>query len=237
MTALSLEQARAVLQATADDPVGPLVAFALATGLRLGELLGLHWEDIDADSIRVVRKLERLTGQGLVEGPVKGRARGRVIPLTSLARAALADQQARAARARLLAGARWQETPYVFTTSRGGPWDGSNVHHRFQRALRRAGLPPMRFHDLRHGTATLLHALGVDLRTVQEVLGHSSIGITADVYTHVTSPVAARALERLADALTPAHRPGGGITGGTDEMPRPGRPPGLSENANNREYA
>jgi integrase len=217
ITPLTVEQARAILAATAEDPVGPLVAFALATGMRQGELLGLHWDDVDegAGVVRVVRKLERLTGRGRVEGPPKGRARGRVIPLTPLARSALAEQRARQAQARMAAGARWQDTPYVFTSAIGTPWEATNVYWRFRRCLERAGLPRMRFHDLRHGTATLLHALGTDLRTVQEVLGHSSIGITADVYTHVLSPVAAQALARLAHALAGGGN-GGGSSGQSD---------------------
>ena len=86
---------------------------------------------------------------------------------------------------RLLAGERWVESELVFTTTRGTPMDGPAVTRRLHRLLAAAGLAQMRFHDLRHSYATLLHAQGVDARVAMELLGHSDVRLTQNLYTHV----------------------------------------------------
>jgi integrase len=98
---------------------------------------------------------------------------------------------------RLLAGSRWQETGLVFTTAIGTPLDGGSVTHRFQRMLERAGLPRLRFHDLRHACASLLLAQGVHPRVVMEILGHSQISLTMNTYSHVIPALQREAAERM----------------------------------------
>jgi integrase len=101
---------------------------------------------------------------------------------------------------RLRAGSRWVESDYVFTSTIGSPLEGTNVTRQFQRMMMAAGLPRLRFHDLRHSCATLLLAAGVDMRTVMEVLGHSQIGLTMNTYAHVLPNLmqgAADAMDRM----------------------------------------
>lgn len=100
-----------------------------------------------------------------------------------------------------MAGERWQETPFVFTTLTGTPLDGSVVTHQFQRLLVRAGLPHMRFHDLRHCAATLMALQGVPVRVAMETLGHSQIATTMEIYTHVLPSQSDDAADAMDTAL------------------------------------
>ena len=99
------------------------------------------------------------------------------------------------------AGARWQEAGFVFTTKEGAPVDPRNATRHFHRMLREAGLTAVRFHDLRHTAATLLHAQGVDARTIMEILGHSQISLTLNTYTHVSPALQQDAALRMDRAL------------------------------------
>jgi integrase len=198
---LTIEQVRQLAAACEDDDIGPLVMAALTTGMRSGELLALRWEDVDLESasLRVSHSLQRMGGN-LILVETKTRRSRRTVPLPSVAVEALKVQRRRQLEAKLLAGPRWLEGGFVFTSSLGTPLDASNVLHRFQRLLAAADLPRMRFHDLRHSAASLLLALGVPARVVMEVLGHSQISITLDTYTHVAAEVrqeAALAMDRL----------------------------------------
>jgi integrase len=123
------------------------------------------------------------------------------IALPAIAVAALERQRERQANAELLAGEKWKGNPWslVFTTSVGTPLDASNVTHRFQRFLERAGMRRQRFHDLRHCCGTTLLAQGADLRTIMDVLRHSSITLTANTYAHLT-PAMRRGAAAMLDA-------------------------------------
>jgi len=109
---------------------------------------------------------------------------------------------------RLLLGAAWESplVDLVFTDPWGRPIDGPNLTQRFQTILRAAGLPRIRFHDLRHAAATLMLASGTDLKVVSEVLGHSAIGTTANVYAGVLDELKADAADRLARLVRPRGR-------------------------------
>src|SRR5918998_9502 len=106
--------------------------------------------------------------------------------ITSGAMAAFRMQRTRQLEQRLLAGDQWQDWGLVFTSSKGTPLDGPNVNHRLQKLLEQAGLPRQRFHDLRHGCASLLLAAGVPPRTIMGVLGHSQISLTLNTYSHLS---------------------------------------------------
>ncbi len=99
-------------------------------------------------------------------------------------------------------GPRWRESGYVFTSTIGTPLMGSEVTRRFQALLARAGLPAMRFHDLRHACASLLLAQGIHPRVVMETLGHSTIAVTMNVYSHVVPALQQEAADRLDAALS-----------------------------------
>ncbi len=186
VTVISPEIARAILDAHKGDEFEPLVRLALATGLRQGELLGLKWEhvDLDAATLRVVHQLQRIDGAYVLTPPKSERSR-RPLSLGSIAMEALRAQKLKQTERRLLLGPAWKDTGLVFTTADGGELAGSTVTHHFQATLRKAGITGVRFHDLRHGAATLLLLQGADVRRVQAQLGHSTIVLTASTYAHV----------------------------------------------------
>jgi len=195
----TVSEVATLLAACADDPIGPLVTVAVLTGLRLGELLGLQWGDIDWErgELSVVRAVQRVTGRGLVVVEPKTASSRRRVPLPPQALEALRQQRRRQAAQRLAAGPAWADGQWVFTTAVGTPLDPSDVHAAYRRLLARAGLPPRRFHDLRHTTATLLLTDGVHPKVVASLLGHSTIQLTLDTYSHVTPTLAREAAERL----------------------------------------
>jgi len=128
--------------------------------------------------------LARVQGKLVLLEPKTERSR-RTLVLPEIAVGALRAHRTRQRMERLVAGSRWQETGYVFTTLRGSPLDAATVTRAFQRALERAGLPHSRFHDLRHTAATFLLAQGFTLEDVKNLLGHSSITLTSNTYGHV----------------------------------------------------
>jgi integrase len=161
-------------------------ALAVATGLRRGELLALRWSDLSPDhrQARVVRSLQP-TQQGLVfEEPKTSRSRRTVI-LPDFLQRYLSAQQQRQAERRLAAGRHWREFDLLVERGDGSPLNPDTLSTGWARFLRRQGLPRVRFHDLRHAHATLLLLQGVHPKIVSERLGHASIGITLDTYSHV----------------------------------------------------
>jgi len=215
---LTADQTRQMIDGTADDRLGPLFCVAATTGLRLGEILGLEWPDVDLEgaqpTLTVRRSLAKGNGRNtyVLAEPKTARSR-RTLELGATAARALRRQKARQAADQLAIGPDiWQNVDHlVFTDAAGrplAPWDASKG---FGAALKRLGLPHVRFHDLRHGAASLLLAQGVPLRLVSEQLGHSSIAITGDVYSHIDREqkrAAADALERaIGDAPGHGDRP------------------------------
>jgi integrase len=168
-------------------------------GLRRGELLALAWDDVDLEGgiIRVRRTLQRLRGQGLVFGPPKSTRSRRSIPLPESSRAALLSHCERQEVERLAAGDSWQESGLVFTTSVGTVVEPRNLSRTFEHLMEGSGVRRIRFHDLRHTCASLLLAQGVSPRVVMDVLGHSQLSITMDLYSHVMPS----ALRDAADAM------------------------------------
>jgi integrase len=198
---LTAEEARRLLDATRGDRLEALYSVAVAVGLRQGEALGLRWQDVDLDrgllTVRV--QLQRIGGTLQLVEPKSPRSQ-RTIQLPTVVVQALREHRARQLAERLQAGAAWQEHGLVFTTSIGTPLDARNVVRHFHRLLAKAGLPRMPFHVLRHTAASLLLAQGLDLRVVQQVLGHSQIALTANLYAHVMPVLLREAAERM-DAL------------------------------------
>jgi len=191
---------------------------ALSLGLRQGEVLGLRWQDIDLREQRltVVHALQRVGGKLRLVEPKTARSR-RSIKLPTVIVDLLGEHRKRQVRDRLLAGARWQHSNMVFTTTIGTPLEGTLVTHRFPQLLASAGLPRIRFHDLRHSCASLLLAQGVSPRVVMETLGHSQISLTMNTYTHVMPAVQAEAANAMDRIFSPPAGPHG--------MPDPGGGP------------
>jgi integrase len=196
--ALGADEARAILEAMRGDRLEGLVTVTLAIGLRQGEALGLRWPDVDleGDTLTVRHALQRIDGHLQLTEPKTARSR-RTVALPAFAVTALREHRRRQLEDRLLAGSRWHEGGYVFASSIGTPLDGVGVTHRFQARLVAAGLPRLRFHDLRHGAASLLMAQGVHPRVVMETLGHSTIAMTMNLYSHVVPALQRDAADRM----------------------------------------
>jgi integrase len=186
MTPLTPEQARALIEASAADRHRALWITALGTGLRQGELLALRWDDIDLDGsvLRVRHSLATVDGVLTLQEPKTERSRRTVVMPESVV-VALRAHRTRQLMDRLAAGATWVDSGHVFATMIGRPHHAATITRCFQDALDRAGLPDVRFHDLRHSAATFLLAQGMTLEDVKLLLGHSSIVLTSNTYGHV----------------------------------------------------
>jgi integrase len=187
MTALNRSQLQRLLDVTAGSRWHVLWVLLGTTGLRLGEALGLKWDDVDLAERRLVvrRTLQRYPGRGLVFAPPKTEKSRRTIHLSEAARQSLLrhcqsepDRRARAED--------WMKSGLVFTSLRGGPVESGEINRALTRALQAAGLPHIRVHDLRHTVASILLERAVHPKIVQELLGHSTIRLTLDTYSHLT---------------------------------------------------
>lgn len=176
-----------LLDAAEGSPYRSLFALALYTGMRRSELLGLTWAavDIEGGALSVTQGLHRLTGNGLVAATPKTSKSRRRIALSPDASAILKAQHVHQAEQRLRAGPLWQVTDYVFTRADGRPIDPDAATHAFRRIADAAGFQGLRLHDTRHTHATLMLAAGVHPKIVSERLGHATVQITLDTYSHV----------------------------------------------------
>src|SRR5215210_3142266 len=185
---LTLEEVKRFLKAANDDRLEALYVIAVTCGLRQGELLGLRWEDVDleAGKLMVRRQMQRSRdGSGKIYLSTKNK-KNRVIRLCNDAIKSLKAHKERQVEQIASANGHWRDPEVVFASTIGTPLDPSNIVDRnFKPLLKRAGLPDIRFHDLRHACATLLLSEGVPVKVVQEILGHSSVSVTMDVYSHV----------------------------------------------------
>ncbi|TVR22348.1 MAG: site-specific integrase [Ilumatobacter sp.] len=220
------EQARIFLEHIRGDRLEAMYVVALSLGLRVSELLALGWDDIDLDppdgrspSLTIRRGLKRIKGTGLVIDGVKTRTSRRTVHLPVVTADQLRAHRHRQALERAEYPGQWPDTPLgvdlVFRTVRGTALDPSNVWHHLSNLTRHAGaqylddartqikpgtgLGHWHPHELRHSAASLLLAQGVPLKVVSDLLGHSGIGVTANIYAHVLAPLkddAANAMDR-----------------------------------------
>jgi integrase len=204
MRPLSPARARTLLSAAEGNRLEALFVLAVTTGMRQGEILGLGWEDADLDAgvVRVRRTLTLAKGGAYLTEPKTPRSR-RSIRLTASAVGALERHRVRQEDEDAARGPNWNEQGLVFCTRRGTPIRRDTLHDKhWKPLLRRAGLPDIRFHDLRHTCATLLLTKGVHPKIVSEMLGHSSVSITLDVYSHVIPGLGEAAASAMEDALS-----------------------------------
>jgi integrase len=208
---LAPEQIRRLLDVAKGHPHEALFILALATAMRRGELLGLKWQDIDLENgiLQVRRNLSRVPtkmveelGASYIEAETKSRRSRRSIVLAGFAIEALKQHRERQLAAKQKAGDLWQEHDYVFCSPTGTYLSpGHNALVQLKKLLEKAGLPDIRFHDLRHSTATMLLMMGVHPKIVQEILGHSEISMTMDIYSHVLPTMQKEAIEKLNKAF------------------------------------
>lgn len=202
---LTPEQVEHLIQASADHRLHALWVLMVTTGLRVGEAIALTWDDIDIDrehQLTIRRALQRQRGKGLTFVEPKTAKSRRTIPLIPGTCGVLKQHRTRQLKDRLAAGKGWPDNNLIFRTTVGEPLDSGNVYETFQRVLKRAGLPHVRVHDLRHTCATYLLSRGTDIRTIQDILGHSTSTLTLKTYLHVM-PAARREALLCMEALFP----------------------------------
>lgn len=199
----SLEETLDFLAAARCDPLYPAFVLSIALGLRRREVIGLRWQDVDLDKreLRVRKQRQRVGGEVYEDDP-KGRRRRQVLPLPAMCVAPLRYQRMRQTAMRERAGDSWEDSDYVFTTRTGRPIEPRNMYRSFTRVAGNAGLRVIRLHDARHGCATLLTAAGVAPRVVMEILGHSQIAVTMNVYAHVVQDTQREAVSHMDRLLT-----------------------------------
>ena len=191
MQTIPAEQLQAFLQEAKATGVYEMYYIELATGLRRGELLGLKWQDIDWKNgvIKVRRQVARVDGQ-IKEAPLKTKNSYRAVSISPQAIEVLREQK------------RKTNDTYVFPSPNGGPISPDSVNNMLKRVLERAGIPKVRFHDLRHTFATIALQNGVDIKTVSGMLGHFSAGFTLDTYAHVTTSAQKEAAQTMGNVLS-----------------------------------
>ena len=195
---LAPAEAALLLKAALSDRLYGVYVLALTCGLRQGEILGLRWADVDLNGavLHVRQQVYRMAGEWVFSEP-KTAAGRRTVSLSGSAVEALRERRLAQNKERLRAET-WEDLDLVFSNRRGNPIDKANLlRGSFWPLLERAGLPHMRFHDLRHSCASLLLAEGVHPKVVQEMLGHSSISVTLDIYSHVLPSMQADAAEKM----------------------------------------
>ena len=201
---LTAEQACALLDAACGDRFEALYVLAVHCGLRQGELLGLKWEDVDLPSgVLRVRRTLSFTKDGPIFNPPKTAKGRRAVALTDGAANALEAHMRRQLSEAEVLGDGYEDRGLIFPGEKGQPLQAySMTGGSFARLLKRAGLPgKTRFHDLRHTCATLLLCEGVHPKLVQELLGHATISITLDTYSHVLPTLGDRAARAMEGAL------------------------------------
>lgn len=193
MKTLPAEQLASFLHEAKENGVFEMYYIELATGLRRGELLGLKWEDIDLErgTIQVRCQVAQINGE-VVEVPLKTKNSYRTLSIGADAVEILKEQQAKT------------NSEYVFPSPTGGPISPDSILNMLHRVLKRAGLPQIRFHDMRHTFATLALQNGVDIKTVSGMLGHYSAGFTLDTYAHMTTQVQREAAKTMGSILSAA---------------------------------
>jgi len=194
------QQLQVFLGSTKDERLGGLWHLLALTGMRRGEGLGLRWEDVDLQTARLAvrRALIPTGGEVVVSEPKTAKGR-RVIALDASTVEVLKAQAARQLAEQ--SGAGWSDSGYVFTIASGEPLDPEDVTRYFRQAVKRAMMPQIRLHDLRHTHATLALQAGVHPKVVSERLGHATVAITLDTYSHAIPAMQEEAAALIAELV------------------------------------
>lgn len=205
MAIYSEQQARMLLRAAAGDRLEALRILVLATGMRKGELLALTWSDVDLERARLTTKMtvQHYPGEKAIREEVKTSHSERVIALPTSVVSALRAHGERQAEEHARLGEAWNDLDLVFPNIIGRPIDARSFQRRWwMKLVQKAGLPYIRFHDLRHTAATLLLARGVPAKAVSVMLGHANASITLNLYGHVLPHMQQQLADVMDDILT-----------------------------------
>jgi len=201
----TLDEQRRFIESLPDNTSGRALYFILGTGMRLAELTGLRWSDIQEDQFSISQTIRRNRNFDendprrtcLQTSTPKTKAGRRTIPLTPKLKEILAVQRRQQLETRLAAGDKWHPLDLVFTTEVGTPYEGRNLTRTLHRVLREQGIERLGVHALRHTFATRALEAGMDVRTLSEILGHANITLTLQLYAHSTSETKRKAMESL----------------------------------------
>jgi len=182
-----------------------LYKLAVTTGMRQGELFGLKWTDLQWGSgiLHVQRQVQQVSGQGWSLAEPKTRAGRRSIQLGESTLHSLRQHLERQKLDKAIAGARWQDNNLIFPSRIGTPMDSANLYKDYYRHLQEAGLPKIRFHDLRHTAASLMLNHGVPAIVVSKILGHAKPSTTLDIYGHLINEMQSQAVKVMDELVTP----------------------------------
>jgi integrase len=212
---LTAKEAQKLLETAKGHQLEAMLTVALTTGMRLGELTGLKWSDIDFEhkNLQIRRTVTYRGGYGfIVSEPKTTRSKRKIvlpIPLIEVLKRHRTNQK----EIRLRTGPAWQENDIVFSNTCGNFSDPAKVRKLFLRLLKDADLHRVRFHDLRHSAATILLVMGIHPKVVQELLGHSTIAITMDTYSHVLPSLQEDAIDKLSNLFNSQYEGDTGDTG------------------------
>ncbi|MGH2479582.1 MAG: tyrosine-type recombinase/integrase, partial [Ktedonobacteraceae bacterium] len=185
--ALTAEQALHLLKASSGHSLEALITLALVTALRHGELMALRWQNVDLEGMRLSIQWTVAYDwkEGYIESDPKSKKSRRSVQLPRFVVKALLRHREKQREQKRKAGDRWEENDLVFSNRDGRYLSPGNTSRRFRKILEQAGLPRIRIHDLRHSAASLLIiVLKMPPKLVQELLGHSTLDMTMDIYTH-----------------------------------------------------
>lgn len=204
MKTLNESQVRNLLLVARSTGLEALLHITVTTGLRMGEVIGLKWEDLDmgTGSLRVQRQVQREKGKGLVFSQPKSAKSRRVIILGPSAIDKLKLHYQQQHWSKLIAGDRWEENDLIFPNTIGKPMEHSRLLKDFKEILKKAELPIIRFHDLRHTAATLMLQAGIHPKIVQETLGHADISLTMNTYSHALPTLQKEAAAKMDELVT-----------------------------------
>ncbi len=196
------DEARRFVSAVEHDRLYALWVLLLATGMRRGELAGLRWPDVDLDArVLAVRRSRVSVAYRVHDSEPKTKSGRRTVSIDARVAALLRAHRRQQLEERLAWGPAWSDTGYVLTNEDGSPLHPERITVMFGRLVASAGLPRIRLHDLRHTSASLMLSSGVHSKVVSERLGHSSVSITLDLYSHVVPGLQSDAAEKLGDMI------------------------------------
>ena len=200
---LDIEQARMLLESVREHRLEVLLTMAVVTGMRRGELLALTWSNIDFErhSLQVGNTVDYIPKYGYVQTEPKTKAGKRLIRLPAFLMDMLKAHRVQQEEQRSKVGTAWENRDLVFPDLKGGYFNPNYLLRVFKKILENAGVPHMHFHDLRHSAATILLCMGINIKVIQSLLGHSDISITLGLYSHLLPTMQQEVVDKWGEAF------------------------------------